>query len=310
MKDYSFYNRALKLDEKNAGKYYAQRAVLYFYDMEYDLAWEDFKKAEELGVNVKENIYYEILQFSKTDFDTEIGPEFSENIGYHALSKYIGAFLVQKRFSDACVFMGKLLGKQPHFSLFQAKMQNLVFEMKRQRFKKFIEKTPRYESVYFWRIQLFIDNCDIFSKEKKKFFRQRINQDFDTLERISRNPEYICLFRSRYYENMNEIRYAIKFCQRALDIAKSKNNEGLTYIISCVLKNLYIKNYAYDKALEIAMTLVDTKPVPQILSREVNRFHYIPSVFHYKFPPEFEKYKSYKFIKKCAIERRKKQKTN
>ena len=39
------------------------------------------------------------------------------------------------------------------------------------------------------RKQLYIENFENFSKDKKKFYRQKINQDFDTLEKITKNPE-------------------------------------------------------------------------------------------------------------------------
>ena len=297
MKDYSFYERALKLDENNAGNYYAGRAVLYFRDMEYDLAWEDFQKARELGVNVKNYSSYEILELSKSDFDKVISNfDYSQKIGYSLISKYVGALLVLKRYSDACVFMGNMMSKYPATHMYHLKFQDIFFIMQNEKYKNLIRRAPKYESIYFWRINLYFENLKHFSKYRVKFYRQRINQDFDTLEKISKHPEYICLARSKYFENSNELKYALKFCRKAVDIAKMKNNKGFAYIAASILKDLYVKNYNTDKALELAEMLVETKPVPEVLAKAVNSFHYIPSLFSFRFPPEFQKYKSYKSV--------------
>ena len=296
MKDYSFYDRALKLDEKNAGKYYKERAILYFRDMEYDLAWQDFQKADELGFDVKNHQCYIVLKACQENSYENININFDEKVSYSRLSNYIWYCLIKHNFADAFSFLGNLLSKNPNNFLYQKKMQDVFFEMKRQKFRYILKRAVHYESAYFGRIKLYTDNLKKYSKDIQKYYRTRINQDFEKLEKISINPEYICLLRSKYFENQNEIKYAVKFCQKAIDIAKKKNNKGFVYIASSILKDLYVKNYQTEKALEIAMELVETKPTPQILSKEVNCFNYIPSLFHYEFPPEFEKYKSYRLI--------------
>lgn len=296
MKDYSFYDRALKLDKKNAGKYYAERAVLYFRDMEYDLAWQDFQKADELGFYAKHLQCYIVLKACQENRYENISIDFDEEISYSSLSNYIWYCLIKHNYANAFSFLGNLLSRNPNNMLYQKKMQDVFFEMKRQKYRGILKRLVNYESAYFNRIKLYTDNFKKYSSGLQKYFRTRINQDFDKLEKISINPEYICLLRSKYFENQNEIRYAIKFCQKAIDIAKKKNNKGFVYIASSILKDLYVKNYQTEKALEIAMELVETKPTPQILSKEVNCFNYIPSLFHYEFPPEFEKYKSYRQI--------------
>lgn len=306
MKDYSFYNRAIELDKKNAGKYYQERAILHFLDMEYALSWKDFQKAAELGVKVEKNLNYQILECSKNCVESDIKIDFSEKVNCSTLSKYIGYYLVQNRFSDAFNFLSTLINNTSCNPLYVKKVQEIFFYSQRQRFKKIIERTPKFEKVYFWRIKLYSENFKNFSKFEKKYYRQKINQDFETLEKISKNPEYICLLRAKYFENLKEKRYAIKFCQKAIDTAKSKRNEAFVYIASGVLKNLYIQNYDLDKALDISIMLVEAKPIPQNLAKEVNSFHYLSSLFPYSFPPEFEKYKSNKAIIKCIKKEKKK----
>ncbi len=303
MKDYGFYNRALKLDKKNAGKYYAGRAVLYFRDMEYDLAWQDFQEAEKCGIQLEDYPYYKILKYVNENKNTDINFEFDEKTTFRDVLRNINYCLITKKYKEANKIIGKVF--ESNFTLrnrgiydmsFIREIQLAMFNKRKQYHKYMLEHSPRYESAYFSRIRLYVSYHDLFSAKEKKFYRQRINQTFDTLEKLSKKPECICLYRAKYFENLNEIRYAIKFCQKAVDIAKEKNDEGFVYIASSILKDLYIKNYETDKALEIAMVLIEKKPSPQVLSKAVNSFHYLPSLFNYKFPPEFEKYKSYRLI--------------
>ena len=303
MKDYSFYNRAIKLDPQNAGKYYAGRAVLYFYDMEYELAWNDFQKAKELGAKVETNYYYKILKFSKNSTKEDLVTNIEKTTSFQQIFNSLNCYLVQRRYADAYKIMGLLfsanltVNNKCFFDSFALKKINkVIFEIEKSKYKTLITQKPRYESPYFSRINLYSKYFDEFSKIEKKFYRQRINQDFDTLEKISKNPEYICLFRSKYFEKRNEIRYAIKFCQKAIDIAKNKQHDGFAYIATSILKDLYIKDYNMSKALELATELVENKPLPATLSKAVISFNYIPKLFQYKFPPEFQKYKKYRLI--------------
>lgn len=310
MKDYSFYKRALKLDKKNAGKYYAERAELYFLDMEYDLAWKDFEKAKKLGFNTEDNYKYDILKFANENNDSDINFEFSEKTTFSEIFRNIRYCIIKNKSADAWNILGNIVKNNFISDFLIAKhIHNEMFNINKNKYKQRISKNPRYQSPYFDRINLYVIHFSEFSPKEKKFYRQRINQDFDTLEKLSKNPEYIYLFRATYFEKQNEIRYAIKFCQKAVDLAKRKNNNGFSYIASSILKDLYVKNYQIDKALDIAMELVETKPSPQVLAKAVNSFHYIPSLFHYKFPKEFEKYKSYKLIVKNMKQKQRLQKT-
>ena len=273
--------------------------------MEYDLAWQDFQKAEKNGINLENYRYYDILKYVNENKNADINFEFNEKTTFSEIFRNINYCLVMQKYKEANKIIGKLfesnltLKNRGMYDMeIIKKVQLVTFEKKRHKYKLLLEKKPKYESPYFWRINLYISYYNFFSAIDKKFYRQRINQDFDTLEKLSKKSENICLLRSKYFENLNEIRYAIKFCQKAIDIAKNKKDEGFVYIASSILKDLYVKNYQTDKALEIAMVLVETKPSPQVLSKMVNSFHYVPSLFRYKFPPEFEKYKSYKLIVK------------
>ena len=305
MKDYSFYKRAIELDKKNAGKYYQERALLHFLDMEYALSWEDFQKAAELGVKVEKNLNYQILECSKNSIDFDNQTVFFGDTFSDLVSRYIDYYIVQNRYSDALTFVSYLLDNATDDSLYIKKTQKILFHMQRSRFKTIIKRTPKFEKVYLWRINLYSENFKNFSDFEKRYYRQKINQDFETVEKISRNPEHICLLRAKYFENLNEKRYAIKFCKKAIDIAKSKNNEAFVYLSLIVLKILYIQNYDFDKALDVSIMLVEAKPIPQNLAKETSSFHYLSSLLPYSFPPEFEKYKSDKAIKKDLKKRKK-----
>lgn len=305
MKDYSFYGRALKLDKKNEGKYYQERAILHFLDMEYDLSLEDFQKAAELGIKAEKNPYFQILQFSKNSAVLDIKTDFSEEYDKDLLSLYIGYFVVQNRFTDAFKFLADILNDSSDCSLYLKFIQKVYFYAQKSRFKRILGKTPKFETVYLRRIKLFSENYKNFSDTEKRYYRQKINQDFETLEKISKNPEYICLLWSKYFENLNETRYAIKFCRKAADTAKRKNNEAFAFIALSVLRNLYIQNLDFDRAIDISVMLAENKPLPQILADEVNRFRYCSDNLFCGLPPEFEKYKTEKSLIKQIKQRKK-----
>lgn len=303
MKDYSFYNRAIALDNDNAGKYYAKRAMLYFYDMEYDFALQDLQKAIELGYEDAKNFPYKILIESKEkDLSNFVKNE-------NRLSRqitYVYYYLLNHKYSEAFKFLGEQLKLYPESCILHEKIKEVIVKTDLHRLKCKIQKNPRYVSPYFARIKRYKECLsDVKTLEQKKYYRQRINQDFDTLEKLSKKPESICLLRAKYFEDLNEIKYSIKFCQRALDIAKAKKDKGFVYITLILLKDLYVKNYNIDKALEIAMILVETKPTTEIISKAVNGFYHYTDLFSYDFPLELKKYKSYKLIAKNLLEKRK-----
>lgn len=303
MKDYSFYNRAIETDKANAGKYYAKRAMLYFYDMEYDLALQDLQKAIELGYEGAKDFPYKILIDSKekglSDFDKN----------KNSLSRqitYVNYYLLNHRYSEAFELLGEQLKLHPESCILHNKIKEIIIKTDLHRLKCKIQKNPRYISPYFSRIKQY-EKClsNVKTSEQKRFYRQRINQDFDMLEKLSIKPESICLLRAKYFEELNEIKHSIKFCQKALDIAKAKKDKGFEYITLILLKDLYVKNYNIDKALKIAMIIVETKPKTEIISKAVNGFYHYTGLFNYDFPLELKKYRSYKLIAKNLLEKRK-----
>lgn len=303
MKDYSFYNRAIELDKNNAGKYYAKRAMLYFYDMEYDLALQDLQKSIGLGYEDAKEFPYEILLKSKEkDISDFVKPQ-------NRLSRqrtYVNYYILNHKFSEAFKFLGKQLKLYPDNSSLFDEIKEVINKADLHRLKCKIQKNPRYISPYFARINRYKECLsDVKTLEQKKYYRQRINQDFDTLEKLSKKPESICLLRAKYFEDLNEIKHSIKFCQRVLDIANAKKDKGFVYITLILLKDLYVKKYNIDKALEIAMILVETKPTTEIISKAVNGFYHYTGLFSYDFPLELKKYKSYKLIAKNLLEKRK-----
>ena len=306
MKDYSFYNRAIELDKDNAGKYYAKRAKLYFLDMEYDLALQDLQKAIGLGYEDAKEFPYEILIKSK-----EKGfSDFVKN--ENRLSRqitYVYYYLLNHKYSEAFKFLGEQLKLYPDNSSLLDEIKEVINKTDLYRLKCKIQRNPRYVSPYFARIKRYKECLsDVKTLEQKKYYRQRINQDFDTLEKLSKKPESICLLRAKYFENLNEIKHSIKYCQKALDIAKVKKDKGFVYITLILLKDLYVKNYNIDKAIDIAMILVETKPTTEIISKAVNGFYNYTGLFSYDFPLGLKKYKSYKLIAKNLLEKRKIQK--
>lgn len=303
MKDYSFYNRAIKLDKKNAGKYYKKRAELYFLDMEYDKSLLDFEEAKKSGVNIDSDWTYNALKWSKCDDVSEIDKTYSKKYDSCYRTK-LAYFCIKHKYSQAFELCGKHLTSWD--DLYYNDFTRIYFDSKRYKFKCELELRPRYQSIYFARIKLYTENLSRFTGFRKRFFRQRINQDFDKLAKISRNPEYIFLLRAKYYEKLYEFRYAIYFCKKSLALAQNKSDTGFAYIVSSVLKDLYVKNHDFDNAYEIALKMVKSKPSPQILSKAVNSFFYIPSLFNFDFSEEFNKYKSYHLIKEISHKRSKK----
>lgn len=296
MKDYAFYKRALKLDKKNAGTYYAERAVLYFRDLNYECAWQDFQKAQKLGVDLSAYCYYDILKFSDECREEDLVTNIEKKVSFHQFYNTIEYYIQKQKFKEAYNLIGQLISKHLSDMLIIRKAEKLLFDIRRAEYLATIAERPKYEAKYYSIINLYVLRSELFSQSEKKFYRQRINKYFDKLEKISKHPACVCLARAKYFEQLNEIRYAIKFCQKAADIAKSKNDKGLVYIASSILKDLYVKNYNIDKALDIATELVKTKPVPDVLAKAVNAFYYIPELFSYVLPPEFQKLKSYKLI--------------
>lgn len=289
MKDYSFYKRALKLDKKNAGKYYAGRAVLYFYDMEYELAWQDFQKAKKHGFNLDYVAQYTKLLLCKRIENNEF--EFSENKNsgrdFHYLVNY---HLLKHNYSQVmAMFAEKFTTTTPNSPFVRILFKIALFETEKYELKDYIARHPDLIISYYRRINFYIQNKEFYDGDyEKRFYRQRINQDFDKLEKLSKNPEYVNLYRSKFHENLYEYRYAIKFCKKSMEISQAKKNDGLTYVIAVILKNLYIKINDLESAKEMATLCIDLRPPAETVKYELLKF--LKVYKRLEVPRELEKY--------------------
>ena len=297
MKDYSFYNRALKLDEKNAGKYYAERAVLYFYDMEYDLAWNDFQKAIELGEYVLDIVQYKMLMSYK-HFEKSKPTDLSK---LHLISDFyrqVNYFLLKGDFDNFLLAIFNYIKNNPERT---ASLKNVLlsagFYFEKCKIMKKVKENPDNELVYWDRISFYIRNQKYFDEQQKIIYRQRIKQDYERLEKITVLPIHLNLNRSKYYEINNEIKYAIKYCKKALELAQEKKKRALSYIISVILKTLYIKSNDYNNAKEIAMYSIDLKPTPEVIAKQIYKSVRLVRFPCYSFPKEIEKYNRWHFKK-------------
>lgn len=241
MKDYSFYNRAIELDPKNAGKYYAGRAVLYFYDMEYELAWNDFQKAIELGEYVLNIQQYKMLMSYK-HYEESKQTDFSNVTRISDFYRYVNYFLLKQDFDNVLLTISRFKKDKLTSSAIQTALTNAGFYFRKCEIMKKVKENPEDEMVYWDRIKFYIVHQDIFDNEQKIIYRQRIKQDYEKLEKITVCPIHLNIHRSKYYENNNELKYAIKYCKKALELAQEKKKFALTYIIAVILKTLYVKN--------------------------------------------------------------------
>ncbi len=305
MKDYSFYNRAIELDPKNAGKYYAGRAVLYFYDMEYELAWQDFQKALELGENIKKNEKYKYLAACRK---FENNGNMSEKLNKKQVCyQLINYYLIKNNYSKVLSLLSEMYDSEYLSLNFYNLMKNIVFCMEKYRLKVIISEDSDREQLYFLRIRFYDKNMEFFNDFEKRLYRQRINQDFETLEKISKYPEFVYLMRAKYFESNNELDYAIKFCKKALTTVQGKNNEAWIYIITQILKTLYIKNNNIEAAIQTALKIADIKPLPAVLKKELRKIYYIPGIYQISFPPEILKFRP---VYKTSIQKMRKRNKN
>lgn len=289
MKDYSFYNRAIELDPKNAGKYYAGRAVLYFYDMEYELAWNDFQKAIELGEYVLNIQQYKMLMSYK-HYEESKQTDFSNVTRISDFYRYVNYFLLKQDFDNVLLTISRFKKDKLTSSAIQTALTNAGFYFRKCEIMKKVKENPEDEMVYWDRIKFYIVHQDIFDNEQKIIYRQRIKQDYEKLEKITVCPIHLNIHRSKYYENNNELKYAIKYCKKALELAQEKKKFALTYIIAVILKTLYVKNNDYNNAMAIAVSLIEIKPSPEAIVRQIRKSRRLVNFPCYSFPKEIEKY--------------------
>lgn len=291
MKDYSFYNRAIKLDPQNAGKYYAGRAVLYFYDMEYELAWQDFQKAIELGeyvLNIQQ--YKMLMSYKHYEKSKQIDIYKHEKMNIADFGRYVNYFLIKQDFDKVLLTIAHFKKDRLTHSGIQSALTNAGFYFRKCEIMKAVKENPEDEMVYWDRIKFYIVHQNIFDNEQKIIYRQRIKQDYEKLEKITVCPIHLNLNRSKYYENNNELKYAIKYCKKALELALNKKKKDLSYIISVILKTLYVKNNDYNNAMAIAVSLIEIKPSPEAIVRQIRKSRRLVNFPCYSFPKEIEKY--------------------
>ena len=121
----------------------------------------------------------------------------------------------------------------------------------------------------------------------------RINEQYNDDEHIDMKQII-----TEYYENNNELKYAIKFCKKAFDLAQEKKQTALSYIIAVILKTLYVKNNDYVNAMKVAESLIELKPSPEVIVKQIQKCRELVYFPHYSFPKEIEKYDKPSFKRK------------
>ena len=295
MKDYRFYNRAIELDEKNAGKYYAGRAVLYFYDMDYELAWNDFQKASELGEFVIDKNEYKMLAgYKKIEESGQTDLSQLEPLNTGEFYNYVNYFLIKKDYEQLFSLIANFVKTHKKYRIedFSDVLKTISFYMQKNYIINKVKENPNSEKAYVDRIRFYQETLENPDIDNEEFYKQRIIRDFEKLEELSKTTEYVYLVISQYYENIDNLGNAVKYCQKALETAKKNKNNVLIFIISTVLKGLYSKDGNLEKAKEIAMTLVETTSSPEEIGKEVYNFYNKNPLFPLlRFPFEITKYR-------------------
>ena len=199
-------------------------------------------------------------------------------------------FLLKQDFDNVLLTISRFKKDKLTSSAIQTALTNAGFYFRKCEIMKKVKENPEDEMVYWDRIKFYIVHQDIFDNEQKIIYRQRIKQDYEKLEKITVCPIHLNLNRSKYYENNNEFKYAIKYCKKALELAQEKKKTALTYIISVILKTLYVKNNDYNNAMEIAVSLIELKPSPETIVKQIRKSKLLVNFPCYSFPKEIEKY--------------------
>jgi len=259
MRTFHFYTRAIELNPENASEYYLGRADLYCQFRDYENAYNDFRKAEDLGEDLSQNYNYnKCCDFKQSDakiseYSTKIDKE-PENDNYYRKRAYY--YQLQKEYAKAFADLSMAIDLKPSQYLY--KMRNrLCEEIREYDIEKMIECVDKDEKIKCYLDRLDFYSQKILSSRDAEFWTYKADCDLAKIEELTPDKALAYYQKAVFYEKIENIEKAKDFCKLAIEQAKRTGSDSEIYIYTTKLITYYVNEGKYETAMEISSQNVE-----------------------------------------------------
>ncbi len=282
MKDEHHYTRALKLNPANAAEYYIGRAEFYCIEHEYEKAYQDYCKAEELGADIgKEYRYSTCVDYINADEHIEQLTKEIENKpnDYKLYFRRATHYLLKRQYDKAIADAECAIKVNPCLETFDF-MHGLSEKIKESNVFDAVKLSDKKNIIdaYKLRIQYAENNVILF--EHAEYWQYRAEKDLDSIIELAKDKTLALYLKVNFYERINNIGNAIMYCKRVVEQSKGRKDslgKVLTYLYEVKLATLYSNERKLKEAMQIALNHPDKPNIPEIKKglEYINNFAFI-----------------------------------
>ena len=269
MKDEHFFTRALKLNPANAAEYYLGRADFYCIEHEYDKAYQDFSKAEELGADVKKQYRYNtcINFINAEEHINQLSNDIKQNPNeYELYCQRATHYLLVGQYNKAIADATSAINIKPCSDTFEF-MHDLTEKIKESNVFDAVKFSDKNNLIDAYKLRIKYAENNIILYEHPQYWQMRAEKDLDSIIEIAKDKTLALYLKVNFYEKINNIGNAIMYCKRVVEQSKKRrDNFGkvLTYLYEVKLATLYSNERKLKEAMQIALNHPDKPNTPDI----------------------------------------------
>ncbi|MEE3350182.1 MAG: hypothetical protein VZR09_09105 [Candidatus Gastranaerophilaceae bacterium] len=260
MQDEHFYTRALKLNPENAFDYYLGRAEWYCMEHEYEKAYEDLCKAEEL---ISDNLNYR-KRFKKANC-YDCGQFINSEKYIETLSKEIEEdpdncnaylirakmYLLQRQYTKAINDAITALQIRNDISTYRF-LHNLFSKITEFNVFDIVKKSKGSDSqtINALRYRIKLAEEKIVLSENSEYWQKRAELDLAEISELSEDKTLALYYKATFYENIKNFDNAVFYCQKVVEQSEERTDnlgKALTYLYKFKLASLNLQLSAKNK---------------------------------------------------------------
>ena len=282
MKDEHYYTRALKLNPANAVEYYLGRAEFYCIEHEYDKAYQDYSKAEELGADVEKEYRYSMCAdyINAHELIEQLTKEIENKPNdYELYCRRANIYLLTRQYNRAIADAENATKIKPCAETFDF-MHSLTEKIKESNVFDAVRLSDKKNLIDAYKLRIKYAENNVILFEHAEYWQYRAEKDLDSIIELAKDKTLALYLKVNFYERINNIGSAIMYCKRVVEQSKSRKDslgKVLTYLYEVKLATLYSNERKLKEAMQIALNHPDKPNIPEIKKglEYINNFAFI-----------------------------------